>query len=329
MKKEKKILACPYCGSVEIVPKVIFGGPLPGIDAKNGTYVCEKCEKEAVPLHFRTFEEWSSFFGGVGISSESGSAFFRIPVLPIDTVPFLSIGRIEFPIGKVARVSNIVWRGNALASINEGIPFDIYLKTVFGKNYSANAILLMDLAGINEGKPNFKVLKELTRKNREIWLDIGMHTLQDLFDSYAMEVSRAIINTSTANGLRIFEEAFELSDRCMPCIYFDKEIRWAKRNSGPADLKTMANMLKKIGYEEMAVIDINHLGSSKGVSKDFVKKALANDLKVYIGGGVVETDLDLLEKEGATGALIDPHTPMIRSLLENDDEKLHPSTFSL
>jgi uncharacterized protein related to proFAR isomerase/DNA-directed RNA polymerase subunit RPC12/RpoP len=329
MVEDKRIKACPYCGSIEIVPKILFGGPLPGVDAKDGTYVCENCGREAVPLHFRSFDEWNAFFKDTGDASKSiDSTFARVPIVPINTAALFSLGKFDFPIGKTAKVVNIVWHNNSIVPRDDGVPFDTYWKAAFDKRYNASAILIMDLAGIAEAKPNFKVLKDLTKKKHEIWLDIGMRSIQDLFDSFAMEVSKAIASTITSTGLEIFNEVFELSDRCLPCIYFDEEIVWAKKRAGPSKLKEMAKKLKSIGYGEMAVVDLRRLGTANGVSRDFLAETLACDLDIYVGGGVIETDLEFLKEKGVAGAFIDPHTPVIRSLFKSE-ERLAPTDLRL
>lgn len=329
MAEDKKIKACPYCGSIEVVPKILFGGPLPGIDAKDGSYVCRNCGKEAVPLYFRSFDDWYAFFENRGDASKPVDlAFVGVPIIPVNTAALFSLGKFDFPIGKTAKVVNIIWHNNSIIPRDDGVPFDTYWKAAFDKRYNASAVLIMDLAGVREAKPNFKVLKDLTKKNREIWLDIGMRTVQDLFDSFAMEVSRAIVSTMTSTGLGIFNEVFELSDRCLPCIYLDEEIVWAKKRAGPSRIKEMAKKLKSIGYEEMAVVDLKRLGTANGVSRGLLEEMLACEIDIYIGGGVIETDLEFLREKGVAGALIDPHTPVIRSLFETE-ENLTPTDFRL
>ncbi|MDH7507815.1 MAG: HisA/HisF-related TIM barrel protein [Methanomassiliicoccales archaeon] len=317
MAEDKRIKACPYCGSVEVVPKVLFGGPLPGVDANDGTYVCEKCGREAVPLHFRSFDDWYAFFEADDNASKSiDAAFAIVPIVPINTAALFSIRRFDFPIGKTASVVSIVWQDSSVMPRGDGVSFETYWEAIFDKRYNASAALIMDVAGITEAKPNFKVLKDLTKRSREIWLDIGMRSVQDLFDCFTMGVSRAIVSTLTSTGLELFNDVFELSDKCLPCMYFDGEIVWAKKRAGPSKLKEMAKEMEHIGYDEMAVVDLRRLGTGNGVSRDFLVEALACDLDVYIGGGVVETDLEFLREEGAAGAFIDPHTAVIRSLFE-------------
>ncbi|MBM4237287.1 MAG: hypothetical protein FJ151_02250, partial [Euryarchaeota archaeon] len=182
-----------------------------------------------------------------------------------------------------------------------------------------SGILLMDLAGMREGRPNFKVLKDLVRRKGNVWLDIGMRSVQDLFDSFAMEASKAIASTLTAPGIGMFREVFELSDQCIPCIYVEGEVKWGRPNGNPSSLKETVRALDDIGFREVAIIDLKRLGLRQGVSRDFASRALSFDLDVLVGGGVMETDIEFLREGGAAGALLDPHTPIIRDLLGSEE----------
>ncbi len=203
-----------------------------------------------------------------------------------------------------------------------GAPFERYWNAVGGRRYNASGILLMDLSGMRESKPNFKVLKDLVRKKENVWLDIGMRSVQDLFDSFAMEVSKAIASTLTATGIGMFRDVFELSDQCIPCVYVDDEVKWARPNGNPLSLKETVRAMNDIGYREVAIIDLRRLGSRQGVSRDFASEALGFDMDVFVGGGVMETDIEFLRQAGAAGALLDPHTPVIRDLLGSEERPL-------
>jgi len=321
----ERIRACPYCGSRDIAPRMLFGGPLAGVDNSDGTYVCSSCGRSAVPLDFASREELRFFQSEVLGAKEKEThkkGFLHIPIVPVDTRSLFSIAGMGLPIGQVAEVVSVEWNGQALSRTSYAAPFLKYWGAVGGKRYNATDILLIDLSGLQDAKPNFKALRELLRRKYNVWLDLGMRSVQDLFDSFAMEISRAVASTLTVPSMKLFRDIFELSDRCLPCIYMDGDAVWSRQNSGPQSFKTMVKELKSIGYDEIGAIDLSRLGKRSGVSERFVSKVQDCDLGVVIGGGVIESDLDKLRESGFHGAFIDPYTPIITDIIDERQDEL-------
>ncbi|HTY46572.1 MAG TPA: HisA/HisF-related TIM barrel protein [Methanomassiliicoccales archaeon] len=321
MRPTGPVYACQHCGSRDIVPKVLFGGPIAGVDNNDNTCRCNECGRTAVPLAFRTVEDWIAFRQEAMQRSESSpikEGFLHIPMMPVDTTPLLSLGGIDVPIAKVAEVVSVGWNGKELARTEYHVTFERYYNAVSGTRYNAKDVLLLDLSGINEAKPNFRVMRELVRKKHEIWLDLGIRSEQDLFDAFSVEVSRAFASTSTMTTMKLYQELFELSDRCVPCIQVAGHVVWGKARAGPAELAEAARRLTSIGFEELAIIDLERIGTRKGASLEFLEAAKDLGVRTLIGGGVNEADLKNIEEMGFAGALIDPFTPVIADLFGED-----------
>lgn len=321
----ERIRACPYCGSRDIAPRMLFGGPLAGVDNSDGTYICSSCGRSAVPLDFASREELRFFQNEVLGAKEKETqkkGFLHIPIVPVDTRSLFSIAGMNLPIGQVAEVVSVEWNGQALSRTSYAAPFLKYWRAVGGKRYNATDILLIDLSGLQDAKPNFKALRELVRRKYNVWLDLGMRSVQDLFDSFAMEISRAVASTLTVPNMKLFRDIFELSDRCLPCIYMEGDAVLSRKNSDPQSFKAMAKELKSIGYDEIGAIDLSRLGKRSGVSERFVSKVRDCDLGVVIGGGVIESDLDMLKGSGFHGAFIDPYTPIIADIIDERQDEL-------
>ncbi|MGD0056919.1 MAG: HisA/HisF-related TIM barrel protein [Methanomassiliicoccales archaeon] len=319
-----RIRACPYCGSKDIAPKILFGGPLAGVDNKNGSYVCHNCGREAVPLDFASQEELRFFQKDVLGTREKVSqrrGFTHIPIVPVDTTSLFSIAGFDLPIGQVAEVVSVEWNGRTLSRTEYGAPFVKYLKAVEGKRYNATDILLIDLSGIQDGKPNFKVLRELIRRKYNVWLDLGMRSMQDLFDSFAMEISMAVASSLTVPSMKLLRDMFELSDKCLPCLFLDRDVVWSVQN-GPKKFGDVVRELKGIGFDEVGVIDLTRLGKRSGISRDFVSRLSDCDLDVVVGGGVIESDLNKLQEAGFAGVFIDPYTPVIADIIDEREDEL-------
>jgi len=321
----ERIRACPYCGSTNIAPKMLFGGPLAGVDNKDGSFVCANCGRSAVPLDFVSPEELRFFQRDVLGAREKESQkmkFVHIPIVPVDTTSLFSIAGFDIPIGQRVEVVSVEWNGSTLSRTKYAAPFARYLKAVEGKRYNATDVLIIDLSGIQSRRPNFKVLRELVRRKYNVWLDMGMQSMQDLFDSFAMEIARAVASTLTVPSMRLFKDIFELSDKCLPCIFMKDEVIWSAPECGPGKLRDVIRELKNIGFEEIGVVDVGRLGKRSGVSKDFVSRLAGCDLDVVVGGGVIESDLNKLQEAGFAGAFVDPYTPVIADIIEEREDEL-------
>jgi len=291
------------------------------LDHQDESYRCLDCGKTNVPLDFHSTYEVEDFKVSMEEPVESAPReFLRVPIVPLNTAPLFTMGPFELPIGKVARVVNIHWNGNGLEPLDFSVPFSDYWDAISGKRYNAHEMFLMDLSGIDDGKPNFGALKKLIKHRYEMWLDLGIRDVQDLFDSFAMDISWAVAGSLSCPSLEIFEEMYDLSDRCVPCAYVDREVRWERGREGPSEIGRLIRELDKIGYERVAVIDLARLGSREGFSTDMGATLEGTDIELVIGGGVRESDFDTMSEMGFIGALVDPFTPIIKSIVEGAGE---------
>ena len=329
MAEKVTIRACPYCGSMDTHPALLFGGPLPWVDHNDGGYVCRNCGKTAVPLDFDTLDELRAFQRSLSRGEEDTSqSFYHIPILPVDTFTLFRIPVIDLPIGQIADVTEAEWINGRIEPVGQKAKFNRYWRAVDSPRYSAKEIALWDLSGIRDGHPNFEVLKKLVRSKYQIWLDLGMRSVQDVFDSFTMDVSRGLIGTLTAPDLELFEEAFELTDRAVPCIHYDRKVLWPSRRSGPEKLEKAVAELIDIGYEEIGVIDLPRLGKRNGPDADMLTKLEQLDADFILGGGITEADIDQLRASGMRGAFMDPFTPVIGDLLEEEERTLPSESFT-
>jgi uncharacterized protein related to proFAR isomerase len=298
---------------------VLVGGPMAGVDNDDGTFRCRACGKKAVPLTFGSTEDWIHFRQSKIRGREQERArpeFSTVPILPVDTRPLLSVGGIDVPILKLAEVVDLRWDGSSMDRNDYHVSFDRYWRAVSGQRYNASDILLMDLSGVRNGKPNFRVLRELVKHKYDVWLDLGIRSEADLYDAFAIEISRALVDTSLCGSLKLYEELFALSDRCVPCIQVaNDDVIWKRANAGPGTIKGALETMKDIGFEEVAVIDVQRLGTKLGVTEAMLDQLEGAEVRVIVGGGVLESDLDLIKSKGLKGAFIDPFTPIIKDIV--------------
>lgn len=320
----KGIYACPNCGSRLLEPLQLMTGPIATVDDWDGSYRCHECGKVAVPLLFRTAEEWVLFRQSKkrNAPAQEESGFSHMPIVPVDTRPLGSQTGFDLPIFKVVEVVTVEWDGSTFQRTDYAAPFERYWRAISGTRYNCKQIMLMDLAGICEGKPNFKAMRDLVKNKYEVWLDLGIASEQDLFDAFSLEVHKALADTSTISSLRLFEEIFDLSDRCVPCVQLDGEVVWRIKQPGLRTLEQTVRALTDIGFKEIAVMDLRGLGKRKGVSEPLLERLEGLEAKFLVGGGVLESDLDRVQRAGMKGAFIEPFTPIISDIIEKGEDKV-------
>ncbi len=307
---DEEVVGCQHCGSRRVVPKVLVGGPMAGLDNKDGTYVCLDCGRELVPLGFEGEEERQDF---VADAQSAGKDFLHIPIVPVDTWSLFNLPILDIPIVQVAKVVEVEWREGWNVKPG-GVPFANYWKAVGSKRYGAEDVLLMDLAGMQHARPNFEALKALMKRKYAVWLEMGVREVHDLFDAYTLGSQNVLLGSLTCPSKAMLEEIIELSDMSVPLLYFDGKVRWSGKRL-PSDLTRSLEMLADLGFERVAVLDLRRLGGSDGYDVELAEKAISSDLEVLFGGGVRETHLPELREKGAKGGLLDPYTPVLRDLI--------------
>jgi len=319
MNEKVTLRACPYCGSMDTRPALLFGGPLPWVDHNDGGYRCRSCGRTAVPLDFDSVDDLKTFQRS--IVSKGGAdedCFMHVPIMPIDTISALRVPYIDLPVAQVANVVEVEWEGGYRIKGRKE-RFSRYWRAVHGPRYSAKEIALLDLSGVRDGRPNFDVLKALIKSKYQVWLDLGVRDTEDVFDAFAMDVARTVVGTMTAPSMELFEEAFDLSDRIVPCVHYDGRALWPSGSAGPKDLGRTIAALADIGYEAIGVLDLRRIGRGQGIDAALLETLSAMDAGIIMGGGVTELDLPALRSAGMKGAFMDPFTPVIGDLIVEDE----------
>ncbi|NYZ79452.1 hypothetical protein H0N99_04875 [Candidatus Micrarchaeota archaeon] len=58
---DRRIRACPRCGSLRIRAFSLREGGVPGASEMSGMYYCERCKKKAMPIIFDDEKEYKKF----------------------------------------------------------------------------------------------------------------------------------------------------------------------------------------------------------------------------------------------------------------------------
>ncbi len=305
-------MGCQHCGSWRLVPKVLVGGPMAGLDNKDGRYVCLDCGRELVPLGFEDEAERKDFTLG---KEDGGKGMLHIPIVPVDTWPLFSVPVLDVPLVQVAQVVELEWHED-WHILPGGVPFADYLRATGSSRYGAEEVLLMDLAGMQRARPNFEALKALMKRKYSVWLEMGVREVQDLFDAFTLGAETVLVGSMTCPSERLLKEIIELSDMSVPLLYHAGKVLWGGAGL-PAELPGALRQLSDLGYERAAVLDLRRLGGREGYDRELADLALSADIEIVFGGGVHEPDLPELRAKGAVGALLDPYTPVLRDIIRS------------
>lgn len=277
------VKVCSNCGSRDIEMSRDVGY-VPGLTG-NERYFCRSCGQESTPLLIEDAK--------IDDMSQK-EYFYKIALIPIDTM--------KYEIDSVA--SEIQWNKDGYVTTGRHTVFDQYRTSIKDKGYS-NTIIL-DLKGIKTGHPNYKIMKNVVKPKYDIWLDIGIHTDGDIFDAFTLDASRVICSSICVSSIQIYEEAFDLSDHVLPCIcVYDDKVQW-KSSTNEVNVFKVIDRLKKIGYDEIVLIDLKHLGKNEGPDIQYASRISESYSGIIFGGGIREEDVSDISGLKLRGIMLDP-----------------------
>lgn len=316
--------ACAYCGSPRVYPKVWIQGFFPTVNAERQIYVCRDCGREGMLLTFATDAERAQFAEETRTGVLNGPIATKtdaIPILPVDAVPLVEVRGIDaIPIYR-PKVVDVAWTDRRLRRGGYRVDIDRYWDAVGGARYNAESLYVLDLAGINHRSPNFDAIRRIA-KRAEVLLDIGARQPEDVMDGFMVDVQTVVMGTKSLETLSQFEEIRELSEGVVPCLDLADGVVWHELSREDRDLRVVAAAIHDIGFPTLAVMDLPRLCTFSGPDPRLVSILASLDFEIMLGGGVREEDVTSMREAGIDTALIDPFTPVIRSLLPTEAEEL-------
>jgi len=311
-----------HCGSVNTYLKIWVQGFLPTVNAERQIYVCRDCGKEGMLIRFTSEQERQKFAeeARTGKVEEAPKpATDAIPILPLDAVPLLEVRGLDaVPIYRT-RVVDVRWTDRRLQRGAYRVDVGAYWDAVGGARYNAGRIYILDVAGINHGKPSFEDLRPITKRTTAL-LDLGVRSPDDVMDGYMLDVEAVIVGTKTLRSLPQFQEIREISEGVIPCLDYAEGVVWSELSHEGRDLREAASALRNMGFPNLAVMDLTRLGTFSGPDPSLLAQLAGLDVELFLGGGIREEDAPGLREQGIGHALVDPFTPVIRTLLPTERE---------
>ncbi len=316
----KDFAACGRCGSNQVHPKLLVMGPIAGVDSDSRSFVCDACGHEGLPIFFDTegaraqFEQEKQGNWGAAREPERKGPL-SIPILPIQTDPWIDVKILDLLPGRAADVTGVRWEDGGLRPTAYRVSFQEYWEAIGGSRYNASRVFMLDLAGINRANPNFDVTRHLV-KRCDVWLDSGGREPDEVLDGYMLDVERVVAGSKTLASADAFAGLYALSTDVLPCLDWDDHVVWGDPRETRVDLREVAKHLQGIGFSALCVMDLRRLGTELGPDPALLAALDGLDLEIYVGGGIQETDVARLAERGFAGGLVDPFTPLIRDLMK-------------
>lgn len=211
---------------------------------------------------------------------------------------------IEIPAISILNGSIVITHGESYETltIENKVPDALDLIEIITEEYET--IFLMDINGLTEGKPQIKMIKEIT-DFCEVWLDAGVVEAESVYDLFVAGAHEVVLASKTLDSLMEMANAFELSENLIFEIdYSDAIISHNQqiRDMTPAKL---VSELKDIGIERVIFADIGRIEMNKTIEKSIIQSILKLGAQVYVGGGIKLSDVSALKQIGASGAIIE------------------------
>jgi phosphoribosylformimino-5-aminoimidazole carboxamide ribotide isomerase len=173
-----------------------------------------------------------------------------------------------------------------------------------------STIYIADLDSIMTKSINFKLFDQFQSKaNIELIVDIGVTKKAEILYLFKRNIKKVIIGTETLSSIDFLKNSIKNfgNDRVILSLdLVNKKI--INKINLKNDWKPIAFLksLENFGLSQVIILDLDRVGSERGIDINFIKKILAEvKMKVFIGGGIRNiSDLILLDQLGVHGALI-------------------------
>ncbi len=214
------------------------------------------------------------------------------------------------------RVAEIAWNEGRFITTGDMAERQEFLAAIAERDGERRPKFILDVAGVNGGEADFAGLKRSLRRGGPYWLEAGAADVEDVFDVLTLDPDVALIGTLRLDGMDLYADAIEVSEICVPVLYIEGgRVRFRRRRM---DVLAASSELRGMGYERCVLFDAASAGRS--IDRDLWRTLHRGDWEAFAAGGITETDIPFLSREGYAGAAIDPYIPSRRP----HDEGLRP-----
>ena len=218
------------------------------------------------------------------------------PEQKLDVVPSVSVKDGEVVIVKGGRYERL--------EDEDGRPLEpaFFVEQVI-KQYPK--VMLVDINGIEDNRPQMELLTEVAELG-EIWVDSGARFAEGIIDVLVSGVSAVVLGTKTLAGVDQLAAAFEMSENVYLGIDWDGDVQSHSEELKHMSPRSLADIAGNLGIKKVLFSDLSRGGASgaRPLQEKIITELAKGPLPLYVGGGIVEKDLQELKRFGAEGALL-------------------------
>ncbi len=170
------------------------------------------------------------------------------------------------------------------------------------KSIPLHELYVADLDGVMHGRPNFKLLEELSQL-KKLMVDAGVRSYSDVEKISELNVD-IILGSETLESAYVVQKTLEnFKERVILSVDIKNEevlSSWL-----PKSIPETFNHLRGIGAKRFIFLDISSVGTLKGFGFEFLNEIKPKlEIEILVGGGIRQEDLARLEKLRVSGALV-------------------------
>jgi phosphoribosylformimino-5-aminoimidazole carboxamide ribotide isomerase len=185
---------------------------------------------------------------------------------------------------------------NVVQSLNSAFGFD--------------ELYVADLDSIMGKGNNYGMVNKLINTFRfRVIVDTGVDSVVKAKDIINLGVSKVIVGTETLSDLMTLKRILNAIGEEKIIVSLD--VKGAKILSKSSEItyykvEILARMIEGMGIKEIIIIDLDRVGSQKGINFHLIKRVIdAIKIPIIVGGGIRNMDdLKILKKIGVSGALV-------------------------
>jgi phosphoribosylformimino-5-aminoimidazole carboxamide ribotide isomerase len=186
-------------------------------------------------------------------------------------------------------------------------PLDIALTF---ESLGFSSLYLADLDAILGKSANFNIYRQImTQTGLDLMVDAGIADITKASKVVATEVSKIVVGSETLESLDFLSQPVKAFGKDKVVVSIDlKEGKLLSASEAIAsmDAVSFAQELKKIGINQIILLDLNRVGTEHGINLALLRSVLEKtEVEVLVGGGIGSLqELEELRKLGVSGALV-------------------------
>lgn len=218
---------------------------------------------------------------------------------------FLMIPAISILNGRIVTVQQNKYR--VLKIENRSLnPVD-FVETL-ADEHGYNIVYILDINGLKGGSPQLKTLRKLSEV-AEVWIDAGVMFGENIIDFFIAGAERVVLGSKTIDCLEELEVAHDLSENIMFGLDIEHN-RVVGCDGSVTNLPPMEliNRVINIGIKKVVYTDLGRIGTKTSLDHGLLRQIVSKNVELYVGGGVNKPDLNLIQRSGAKGAMLELHS---------------------